>query len=261
MTDAPAFLPLRTCPPPTLGTLLWIRSALVLTILATSSVVVVGDVAADRSRHVEAVLVAALHVGVLALLVVWSYVAMTNVDALVPATRYTKGARGAIAGGLWVAALLTPVGAVAVVARIRSGFGDAEAFGPTMLAIAVVLLALLAAWLPFRYHVRQAARIGAPHSIMLAWFWAPVVTFVVGLSVLGFVYAPRLGSGPIEQPLGIGAVYGVAIAVFGLSTWRAVTVFDEVIDLRWRRWKVEWEQTLAEMVAQPPPGPELGGST
>ena len=44
--------------------------------------------------------------------------------------------------------------------------------------------------------------------------------------------------------------------LFTLSTWRAVTVFDEVLELRWQRWKTEWEQTLAAMARQPEPGPE-----
>jgi len=38
----------------------------------------------------------------------------------------------------------------------------------------------------------------------------------------------------------------LAAAVFAWSTWRAIAVFDEVIDLRWRRWKSDWEQTLAD---------------
>jgi hypothetical protein len=33
-------------------------------------------------------------------------------------------------------------------------------------------------------------------------------------------------------------------------------VFDEVIELRWIRWRNEWEQTLVAFAAQPPPGPE-----
>jgi hypothetical protein len=33
-------------------------------------------------------------------------------------------------------------------------------------------------------------------------------------------------------------------------------VFDEVIELRWMRWRTEWEQTLVAFASQPPPGPE-----
>ena len=44
--------------------------------------------------------------------------------------------------------------------------------------------------------------------------------------------------------------------MFALATRRAITVFDEVIDLRWRRWKIEWENTLEDFVCQPAPGPE-----
>jgi hypothetical protein len=51
-------------------------------------------------------------------------------------------------------------------------------------------------------------------------------------------------------------VFGLPALVFALTTWRATTVFDEVVDLRWRRWRGEWEQTLLSIAAQPPPGPE-----
>ena len=60
----------------------------------------------------------------------------------------------------------------------------------------------------------------------------------------------------LERTLQIGVLYGVPALVFAVSTWRATTVFVEVIELRWTRWRNEWEQTLAAFVAQPPPGPE-----
>jgi hypothetical protein len=59
-----------------------------------------------------------------------------------------------------------------------------------------------------------------------------------------------------ERLLQVGVAYAVPMFVFALSTWRAITVFDEVIDLRWRRWRTEWEQTLSYLAAQPAPGPE-----
>ena len=59
-----------------------------------------------------------------------------------------------------------------------------------------------------------------------------------------------------ERTLQVGIVYGIPALIFALATWRATTVFDEVIDLRWRRWRTEWHQTLDAMAAQPAPGPE-----
>ena len=60
----------------------------------------------------------------------------------------------------------------------------------------------------------------------------------------------------IDSVIGVGGIYGLAAGVFALSTWRAVTVFDEVIDLRWQRWKTEWEQTMVDLAAEPAPPPE-----
>ena len=42
--------------------------------------------------------------GPVAGLVAWTVVAVANVDALVPATRYTGGARTRLAGALWIVA-------------------------------------------------------------------------------------------------------------------------------------------------------------
>ena len=69
---------------------------------------------------------------------------------------------------------------------------------------------------------------------MTAWFWVPLGTFVGGLAVVAFALAPSAGSGGASAAR-IGVVYGLAALAFAWSTWRAVTVFDEVIDLRWRR--------------------------
>ena len=63
-----------------------------------------------------------------------------------------------------------------------------------------------------------------------------------------------------ERSIQTAVVYGIPAFVFALSTWRATTVFDEVIDLRWRRWRTEWETTLLELASQPAPGPELAAS-
>ena len=60
----------------------------------------------------------------------------------------------------------------------------------------------------------------------------------------------------LERTVRIAVLYGVPALVFTMSTWRATTVFDEVIELRWLRWRTEWEYTLTAFAAQPPPGPE-----
>lgn len=252
------FVPLRTDPPPSLGSTLWTRSTLTLTMLAAIAAALVTALLDGDALTSPVVVV--LHVAVVALLVVWSYVAMGNVDALVPATRYTPPARGVLAGALWVVGCAAPVVAVVAVRRVGTRFADVEEFAPTMAVISIVLLALLVAWLPFRYHVRQAARIGAPHRTMRAWFWAPVLSFVAVASLLALGLAERL-EGPVDRGSRLALVYGIAAATFTWSTWRAVTVFDEVIDLRWRRWRSDWEQTLRDMAAQPPPGPERGATS
>ncbi len=60
----------------------------------------------------------------------------------------------------------------------------------------------------------------------------------------------------LDRTIQVGVLYGVPALMFAMSTWRATTVFDEVIELRWLRWRSEWEQTLVAFAAQPPPGPE-----
>jgi hypothetical protein len=86
---------------------------------------------------------------------------------------------------------------------------------------------------------------------------APLVCgLVLMLSLgLGDLLADE-GLAPSERLLQVGVAYAVPMFVFALSTWRAIRVFDEVIDLRWRRWRAEWEQTLGALAAQPAPGPE-----
>ena len=79
-------------------------------------------------------------------------------------------------------------------------------------------------------------------------------------SWLGFegaeVTVAATASGAADRTARTALVYGVPALVFTWSTWRAVTVFDEVLELRWHRWKAEWEQTLEAMAKQPEPGPE-----
>ena len=120
---------------------------------------------------------------------------------------------------------------------------------------------MLVAWSPIGYHVRQARRIGAPQRTIAAWYWWPLGTYVTGLAIVAFAVAPRVGSDAEAEVTRVGSVYGLAAMAFAWSTWRAVTVFDEVIDLRWNRWRTDWEQTLRDLAQQPPPGPERGATT
>jgi len=256
MLDPPVFVPLRTDPPPELASTLWIRSALALSILATAIVVLLVELVGRSGRVFTETAIVIPHAAVVVLLVVWSGRAMANADAITPSTKYSAGPSGRLAGAMWVTGFVAPLFAVVVVGRIGSEFADVEAAAPTIATIAVVVVALLTAWLPFQYHRRQAVRIGAPVSIMMLWFWAPLMTFVVGLSVLAYVYRGRIAGEGFERSIGVGGVYGLAAAVFAWSTWRAIAVFDEVIDLRWRRWKSDWEQTLADLIAQPTPPPD-----
>ena len=114
-------------------------------------------------------------------------------------------------------------------------------------------------WLPFRYHVRQAHRIGAPVSVVAAWFWLPLVTAVGVFLAMALGLHELLadnGFTDLERTVQVAVLYGVPALMFAMTTWRATTVFDEVIELRWMRWRNEWEQTLAAFAAQPVPGPE-----
>ena len=92
---------------------------------------------------------------------------------------------------------------------------------------------------------------------VIAWFWAPVLTGVGSLAVLGLGFGADLAEGGLsagERAARVAVGYGLPALVFGLATARAVTVFDELIDLRRERWRVEWQQTLADLSAQPPVG-------
>ncbi len=255
------FVPLRTDPPPSLGSTLWTRSALVLAIAAAAGAVLVAEYRGGPGTRLATPLAIVLHGAVVVLLVVWSATAIGNVSALVPSTRYGHPASGRLAAALWIAATAALVAALVVVDRAGAEFANDEAVAPTLLTIVVVVVAMLVAWSPIGYHVRQARRIGAPQRTIAAWYWWPLGTYVTGLAIVAFAVAPRVGSDAEAEVTRVGSVYGLAAMAFAWSTWRAVTVFDEVIDLRWNRWRTDWEQTLRDLAQQPPPGPERGATT
>ncbi len=183
---------------------------------------------------------------------------MRNAARMVAPSLYSRRSSASMVVMLWVLAAVAPVGAVAAYPRFRDRVEDQD--GPAVFSMtAIVLIAFLLVWLPFRYHARQASRVGAPHRVMISWFFAPLIAAVGGLSAVSLGLGDMLADGglsPTERVVQVGLAYAMPMLVFALSTWRAVTVFDEVIDLRWRRWRAEWEQTLGRMADEPLPGPE-----
>ena len=96
-------------------------------------------------------------------------------------------------------------------------------------------------------------------AILVGWFWLSLVALVGALAIVSLGFDDMLGEGGLtstERVVRLAVAYGVPMFVFTLTTWRATTVIDEVVDLRWRRWRAAWEQTLNDMAAQPPPPPE-----
>ncbi len=253
-----SFTPLRSEPPPRLFATWWLRYLLALSQLVGIAVVLLREYAVPGGMDVLFVVIP--HVMAAVMLVGWSALAMLDAARLVPATRYQQPSRASVAVALWIGAFAAPVAAVAVIDRIRERFGD-DTDDAIAIAVAVgaLLVCFVLVWLPFRYHVRQAHRIGAPVGVVAAWFWLPVLTSVgvIGAMALGLhdLLADN-GFTDLERTAQVAVLYGVPALMFAMTTWRATTVFDEVIELRWMRWRTEWEQTLAAFAAQPPPGPE-----
>jgi hypothetical protein len=200
------------------------------------------------------------HVMAAVMLVGWSALAMVDAARLVPPTRYQQPSRAWVAILLWLGAFAAPVGAVLVVERLRSRFEEgADDVVEVATGVGLLLVCFVLVWLPFRYHMRQAHRIGAPVNVIAAWFWLPLVTAVGVVAVLAIGLHDLLadnGLTDLERTVEMAVLYGVPALMFAMTTWRATTVFDEVIELRWMRWRTEWEQTLVAFASQPPPGPE-----
>ncbi len=218
----------------------------------------------DTAGGMDVLFVVTPHVMAAVMLVGWSALAMIDAARLVPATRYRRRSRAWLAVVLWLVAFAAPVAAIVVVQEASDRFADnADDLVPIVIATLAVLVSFVLVWLPFRYHVRQAHRIGAPAGVVAAWFWLPLVAVVGVLAAMALGLHELLADGgftDVERMVQVGVVYGVPALVFTMSTWRATTVFDEVIELRWMRWRTEWEHTLAAFAAQPPPGPEASPS-
>lgn len=200
------------------------------------------------------------HAMVAVLLVSWSALAMYDAARLVPATRYHAPSRPLVAVALWLIAFAAPVGAYVVIDWARDRFTEeSEDMGVMLATVAAVAVSFFLVWLPFQYHTKQAQRIGAPVRVLLAWFWVPIVAAVGSLSINALGLHDFLDEGGFtdwDRTLQVAVVYGLPAFTFALTTWRATTVFDEVIEIRWLRWRTEWNQTLEAMEAQPSPGPE-----
>jgi hypothetical protein len=234
---------------------------LLLSMVVGIAAVVMTEYAIGPGGVIDAPVVVAPHVLAAALLVSWSIGAMYDADRLVPATRYHRGSSCTLATFLWLGAFAAPLGFAAVYSRAHPHFDDPEgdlAAVATTVGAGAVALALV--WLPFGYLSAQARRIGAPHRTVVMWFVGSIVA-LIGSATIVLIGLHELlaeeGLTAAERALQTAVLYGVPAFVFALSTWRATTVFDEVIDLRWRRWRSEWEMTLLELAAQPVPGPEL----
>lgn len=253
-----SFTPLRSEPPPRLFATWWLRYLLVLSQLVGIAVVLLREYAVAGGT--EALLVVIPHALAGVMLVGWSALAMLDAARLVPATRYGRPARAWLAVVLWLGAFAASVATAVVVERVRERFAvSTDDLAPISIGTGAVLVCFLLVWLPFRYHVLQAERIGAPVRVVAAWFWLPLFIVVGAFAAMALGLHDNLaddGFSDFERTLQIGVLYGVPALVFAVSTWRATTVFDEVIELRWMRWRNEWEQTLAAFIAQPPPGPE-----
>ncbi len=253
-----SFNPLRTEPPPRLFATWWLRYLLALAQLVGIVVVLLREY--DTAGGLDASFVVIPHVMAAVMLVGWSAFAMIDARRLVPATKYRQPSRAWVAVMLWLGAFVAPMAAAGALQRVGDRFDEsADDLPAVLIGSLVVLVSFVVVWLPFRYHVRQANRIGAPVSVVAAWFWLPLVAVVGVFAAMALGLHELLadnGFTDVERMVRVGVLYGVPALVFTLSTWRATTVFDEVIELRWLRWRTEWEHTLHAFSAQPPPGPE-----
>ena len=256
--DGHSFTPLRSEPPPRLLATWWLRYLLVLSQLVGIVVVLLREYAVPGG--IDTLIVVVPHAMAAVMLVGWSAFAMFDSARLVPATRYHRQSRSWVAVVLWLGAFVAPVVAVATVEDLRDHVADGtDDLVPVAVAVVVLFACFVLVWLPFRYHVRQAHRIGAPVRVVAAWFWLPLFSIVGVLLIMALGLQDLLaddGINDLERTVQLGVLYGVPALMFAMTTWRATTVFDEVIDLRWLRWRTEWEQTLLAFAAQPAPGPE-----
>lgn len=254
------FAPLRSEPPPRIFATWWLRYLLLLAQLVGIAVVLLTEYASEPGQLADSSNVMAPYVLAAVLLVCWSALAMVDAARLVPATQYRRRSSATLAVTLWFVAFAAPIGGASVIEWARRRFEEnPDDVGVVAVTVVAVFVCFLMMWMPFRYHTLQAHRIGAPARVVVAWFWLPLVALVGALAINALGLSEMLeenGITDLERTVQVGVAFGLPAIVFALATWRATTVFDEVIDLRWRRWRQEWEQTINAMLAQPTPGPE-----
>lgn len=258
------FAPLRSEPPPRIFATWWLRYLLLLAQLVGIAVVLLTEYASGPGELIESNNVMVPYVLVAVMLVCWSALSMIDAARLVPASNYRRRSSASLAVVLWLVAFAAPVGGAAAIEWARDRFEEnPDDIVVVVTTVVAMVVCFLMVWAPFRYHTQQAHRIGAPGRVVAAWFWLPLFAGVGALliNVLGLQDSlEENGLTAIERTVQVGVVFGLPALVFALATWRATTVFDEVIDLRWRRWRHEWEQTINAMMAQPAPGPEVAPS-
>jgi hypothetical protein len=253
-----------TDPPPSLISTWWLRIAILLMMLGALVLTVWVEYTGEADDIGSHLLVIGLHIVIAGSIVLWSFAAVLNANKLVPPSLYQRHANPLLAAVLWLGAFAAPFAAVKAFTLVdeqsaaQAGLVAEPSSEPAnILALAVVVLVgFVLVWLPFRYHARQALRIGAPRGVMLGWFFAPLLALVGGIAILALGLHDQLaldGLTVTERTIQVVLVYGLPMLMFTLTTWRAITVFDEVIDLKWRRWKIVWEQTLGGPVRQPAP--------
>jgi len=259
-----SFSPLRSDPPPSLISTWWLRTAILIMMLGALALTMWAEYTGEKGDIGSHRAVIGLHIVIAGSLMLWSFAAMYNANKLVPPSLYQRQSNPLLAVVLWLGAFAAPFAAGKAFALFDepspgpAGEPSSEAVNFFALAT-VVLVSFVVVWLPFRYHARQASRVGAPHRVMLGWFFAPLLALIGGFAILFLGLQNQLavdGLTVTERTVQVGVVYGLPMLMFAMATWRAITVFDEVIDLRWRRWKIEWENTLEDFVRQPAPGPE-----
>jgi hypothetical protein len=250
---------LRSEPPPAVLPTPFLRILLLLAQLVGIAVVVMVEYREGPDGLASSSIVVPPYLLAAALLVAWSALTMVNAARLVPATSYQRASSAPLVVVLWLLAFAAPFAAVRTIDWARDRFVD-DADDTIVLAVTVaaVLVAALLVWMPFRYHVVQAHRIGVPGRVVSSWFWLPVVAGV-GTLLIGWLGLSETlrenGMTDVERAVQVGVIFGLPALVFAFTTWRATTVFDEVIEIRWQRWSREWDDAVAAMSGRPMPQP------
>lgn len=244
-------------PPPRLATQAWLRYVLLLSQLAGIAAVLQREYQDPGAMMVPIVVIP--HVVAAILLVAWSIFAMLDAARLLPATRYVGTPRASVVAVLWLVAFAAPVAAYRVLDQVRDRFVErTDDVAVVAATVGAVVICFFIVWLPFRYHIRQAHRIGVRGRVVAEWFWLPLFSLVGVLAVMALGLREVLledGTTDLERVAQVAVVYGVPMLIFALSTWRVTSAFDDVIELRWIRWRSEWDHAVVARASSPHPPP------